>query len=98
MIYGPKGPLYHTVRLKKRIIMKAYGNTKDFEVNEYGYCQVSEIAISASPEQLKELSSFLLQAAKEMESMGKDYDHIHLQDISSKWDESWVDFIVSKDD
>jgi len=84
--------------LIKENIMKAYGYTKDFEENEHGYCEVSEIAISATPEQLKEMSSFLLKVAKDMESMGDKYDHIHLQDTSSKWNESWFDIIVSKSD
>ena len=76
--------------------MKAYGNTKGFKENEYGISEVSEISISATPEQLKEISSFLLEAAKEMESMGDEYDHIHLQDTSSKWNETWLDIIVGK--
>lgn len=78
--------------------MKAYGYTKDFEESEHGYCEVSKVALYASPTQLREVSNFLLAEAKEMEILGADYDHVHLQNKSEQWDESLIDIIVCKNE
>ena len=78
--------------------MKAYGYTKGVKQNKYGYSEISEIAISASPEHLREISSFLQKAAKDMEAKGEKFNHAHLQDQSEHWVNSWFDIIVCKED
>jgi len=76
--------------------MKAYGYTNGNKENEYGYCEITEISLAASPDQLREMSKFLLLAAQEMEDMGSSYDHVHLQDRSEHWSEAWPDIVVAK--
>ena len=76
--------------------MKAYGYPQGKPLNEDGLTELEEISLSASPEQLRELSSFLLIAASEMESLGESYDHIHMQDKSDMWKASWPDIVIAK--
>lgn len=59
--------------------------------------EMETIAIAASPETIRELASFLNDAAAEMEELGADYDHMHLMDAWSNWKDGLPDIqIVSE--
>ena len=76
--------------------MKTYAFTKDTSENESGFSELTEISIIASPQQLREMARFLTIAAQEIEDMGEDFDHVHFQDRSDLWDNTWLEVIVMK--
>ena len=73
--------------------MKITGFKKEDTALE-GCMVLSEVAISASPDTLRDLADFLLAAAKEMEELGAEYDHLHLMDEWDKWKEGYADIQI----
>lgn len=75
------------------LTMKITGyKEEDTEID--GCMVMSDIAIMASAENLRELAAFLVEAADEMDELGKDYDHIHLMDRWPKWKEGLPDIQI----
>ena len=73
--------------------MKITGYKKtDAQVNEL--IELSDIAISTSPQTLREIASFLIKAADEMDELKSDYDHIHLMDEWENWKEGYPDIQI----
>ena len=73
--------------------MKITGYKK--EDTELEGCMVmSDIAIAASAETIRELAAFLNAAADEMDELGEDYDHIHLMDEWPKWEQGLPDIQI----
>ena len=56
--------------------------------------ELSEATLLASPAELREIASFLLHAAKNMEVVGKSFDHMHLSDTLRQFENSPA-FIVA---
>jgi len=73
--------------------MKIYG-TKKTDTNTEGVFILSDVSISINLENLKELAKFFNEAATELESMGKDFSHVHLQDKWSGWHDGLPDIQV----
>lgn len=65
---------------------------KDTELE--GCMVMSDIGIAASPGTLRAVAAFLLHAAGQMEELGSDYDHIHLMDEWSGWQDGLPDIQV----
>jgi len=76
--------------------MRIFGYPAGPSLNEHGLLELDEATISADAATLRALARFLDAAADEMEELGVDYDHVHLQDRSKQWREAWPDLIVSK--
>jgi hypothetical protein len=54
-----------------------------------------EATIKTTPENLRKIAKFILQAADEMEEFGEDFDHMHLQLTMEEFDiEGEPDLIV----
>ena len=49
---------------------------------------LSEVIIEATPAELREMARFLIFAADEMNRMGSSYDHLHLSDIHTSFEDS----------
>ena len=77
----------------KKESMKITGYKKaDTELE--GCMVMSDIGIAASADTLRALAAFLLSAAEQMEELGSDYDHIHLMDEWSGWQDGLPDIQV----
>ena len=59
-----------------------------------GCMVLSDIGIAASASTLRALAAFLLNAAEQMEELGSDYDHVHLMDEWSGWQDGLPDIQV----
>ncbi len=60
--------------------MKTFGYPKKENLNEDGLMEMEEISISASREELKKLSEFLLKCAVELPDTGE-FCHEHFSDF-----------------
>ena len=49
---------------------------------------LAEITLGASPTELRAMAKFLTDCAGEMESMGAEYDHVHLADRVRAFEDS----------
>ena len=76
--------------------MKVYAYKSGEPLNEHGLLELSEISLSADAKTVRAIAQFLTQAANEMDRLGEGYDHLHMQDVSSAWEEEWPDIIVCK--
>lgn len=76
--------------------MKVFGYFKDEP--QGNLMELSDITVSASPGQLRELASFLLMAASGMEGMGAEYDHLHLHEVSDNHWTAWPDIIIAREE
>jgi hypothetical protein len=76
--------------------MKTYGYPVGEPLNPYGLLKLKEVTFSASPETLRAIAGFLLQAAQEMEREGAHFDHLHIQDELSSWPEHSADIVVCR--
>ena len=47
--------------------------------------ELSGLYISAAPEALRAIASFLLDAAAEMDELGADFGHLHFMDHWPQW-------------
>jgi hypothetical protein len=56
---------------------------------------LSEATLSASPEELRMIASFLAACADEMERLGAAYDHVHLGDRVNEFSSS-PEFIIAR--
>lgn len=58
--------------------------------------ELSEVTLSASSEELREIAGFLLHAAENMDQLGKSFDHMHLSEscVSSKIHQPWLSQLV----
>lgn len=73
--------------------MRMFGYPAGPALNEHGLLALDEATLTAT---LPALARFLDTAADEMDELGVDYDHVHLQDRSEQWQEAWPDLIVVK--
>ena len=62
--------------------MKLFSESGDIHLKE-----TECVGISASPETLRAIAKFIIEAADELEEMGKEFSHLHLMD---EWD-GWTD-------
>lgn len=76
--------------------MKAFAYPAGEKLNEYGLVELSELSISADAVTIRAIAKFLNDAADEMDKLGEKYDHVHMQDRSSSWKDSWTDIVVCK--
>ena len=87
---------YISLLCVKRKIMKITGYKKcDTELE--GLMELSDVAISTSSKTLREIASFLIQAADEIDEideLGEDYDHVHLMDEWNNWKEGYPDIQI----
>ena len=63
-----------------------------------GLAELSEATFVASPEMLRKVAAFLVQAADQSQRAGASYGHSHIQDEIEGWkeqDPAWPDIIVS---
>lgn len=75
--------------------MKIYGYpTQHDESEDLSPTELSEITLSASPAELRQIGAFLVACAAEMERMGDSYDHVHLGDRMKKFDSTSPHFVV----
>ncbi len=66
--------------------MKLYGHPETGDSDSPQL--LSEVALCASPEALREIAGFLNHCASEMERLGSSYDHIHLSDRLPDFEDS----------
>lgn len=76
--------------------MKAYAYPVGEPLNEYGLLELNEVSLSADSKTVRAIARFLMDAADEMDRMGENYDHVHMQDTSAAWKEEWPDIVVCK--
>lgn len=76
--------------------MKAFAYPAGEQLNEYGLVELNELSFSADAQTIRAIAKFLSDAADEMDKLGEKYDHMHMQDRSSFWKESWPDIVVCK--
>jgi len=50
--------------------------------------ELAEITLNVTPNELRQIASFLLEAADEMHRMGASYSHLHLADRVSGFESS----------
>jgi hypothetical protein len=49
------------------------------DMDEARLLELKEATIQTTPENLRKIAKFILQAADEIEEFGEDFDHLHLQ-------------------
>ena len=64
--------------------MNVFGYIKR-RCNSEGLVELSQVTFQSSPDTLREIASFLLSAAAEMEAGGPTFDHRHIQDEVKGW-------------
>jgi hypothetical protein len=64
--------------------MKIFGYVQARHEPE-GLVELSEVTFQASPEVLREVAAFMVQAAKEIEQQGSRFSHSHIQDAIKSW-------------
>lgn len=66
--------------------IKLYGyKDKGLPQEEVDSAELAEITLVAGPEELRQIASFLLQAAEGMETRGKSWEHEHLSDYKPEF-------------
>ncbi|QNH10988.1 hypothetical protein [Xanthomonas sp. SI] len=73
--------------------MKLFGYLAS-DSEQHAPFELSEATLQASPEELREIASFLLHAAETMDRMRESFDHMHLSDTLRQYDNSPA-FIVA---
>jgi hypothetical protein len=69
--------------------MKIYGyQDENSPAESVGPSEMMEITVVASPAELRKIAAFLLSSAKEMESMGHQFNHTHLADKQPGFEDS----------
>lgn len=68
---------------------------REFPIEKINFIELAEITVTATPDELRKLASFLSTAADNMEQMGDEYDHEHLTDQQPGFENS-PHFVVSK--
>jgi len=69
--------------------MRIYGYIdEEASAEKSGPMVLSEVTLVASPEELRNIASFLVSSAQRMERMGASYDHEHLADKQPGFDDS----------
>lgn len=63
-------------------------SVEDRDADEVRFVELAEVSVSASPAELRRIAAFLSDAADTMERMGATYDHEHLSDRQSGFDDS----------
>jgi hypothetical protein len=76
--------------------MKAFAYPLGETVNEYGLIALRELSISADADTVRLIANFMMDAANEMDRLGKNFDHVHMQDGCSSWQETWPDIVICK--
>ena len=74
--------------------MKVFGY-KEKVLNEDELLQMSEVTFQASPKTLRAIAQFFNESADYLEKHD-DFDHAHLQDDWSEWQEKYPDVIIVK--
>lgn len=76
--------------------MKLYGySIEEANNEEIMPCELAEITLVANPEELRNMATFLSNAANNMDDMGQTYSHEHLSDKISLFVNS-PHFIVAR--
>jgi hypothetical protein len=69
--------------------MKFYGYVEnDVSLKDITPSLLAEVTLCASPNELRLMADFLNACAAEMEQMGASYDHVHLSDRMSLFEDS----------
>ena len=69
--------------------MKIFGySDQGLPTDEVESSELAEITLVANPSELRRIVAFLTSAAERMEKLGSKYDHEHLSDKQSGFDES----------
>ena len=55
------------------------------------------IGISASPQKLREIAKFILEAADELDEIGDDFHHLHFMDECNNWSDGDPDIQIFKE-
>jgi hypothetical protein len=76
--------------------MNIYGYPIQHRDNHAESLQLAEITLCATPNELRQISEFLVSCATEMERMGDAYDHLHLGDQVKEFNNSSPHFVVAK--
>jgi hypothetical protein len=58
--------------------------------------ELTEVTVVADPAVLRRIAAHLLLSADEIERHGELFDHLHLRDEWSEWDEEDADIIVAR--
>lgn len=74
--------------------MKGYGNAKN---DEDSLLELATISLVAKPGELRDIANFLAKCADEIEADPEGWEHEHLMDSCSGYDDC-VDFVVSSED
>jgi hypothetical protein len=73
--------------------MKAFGYAKR-TITDQGLLEMGEVTFTGSPSSIREIASFLLAAAVEMEKHQGRFDHSHIGEVCESWLDEWPDIIV----
>lgn len=69
--------------------MKIHGyKDEGLTIDQIEPYELAEITLEATPEELREIASFLRTAADDMERLGSNYDHQHLSDKKPGFEKS----------
>jgi hypothetical protein len=60
----------------------------DLPIEQVRFYELAEVTLSASPAELRRMAAFFAHSADEMERMGSAYDHLHLSDEQSGFEDS----------
>ncbi len=74
--------------------MKTFGYTIK---NESDPQELTEITLQVSPAKLRTIANFFNKAANDMEAMGKEFEHEHIQDYMEGWSNDNTDIIIVQD-
>ena len=72
--------------------MKLFSESGDIHLKE-----TECVGISASPETLRAIAKFIIEAADELEEMGKEFSHLHLMDEWDGWTDGTPDIQIFND-
>lgn len=69
--------------------MKIYGYADEgLPVEDINPSELAEIAVVATPEELRSIAAFLLLSASQMDEMGERFGHLHLADKQPEFRDS----------
>lgn len=74
--------------------MRMFGHRKGEEQTAGSAIELEDVVIEVDETFLVALRDFAQVALADMRRLGRSYDHVHFQDKSRLWRESWPDIIL----
>ncbi len=77
--------------------MELYGYAEK-KLSKQGLLRMREVTVNASPELLRNIAKFLMDAADRLENKGDTFDHMHVDQSIKTWKRSWPQLVVVNPD